>query len=186
MGVCKISKDTIIDLTTKKVLSPWVTLSSRSILMPDGKLEIFHSIEQADYVSVLAVSSDGEIPLVSQYRPAVQRKTIELPGGLNDVSELPEEAAVRELYEETGFRANSKPLLLGTLMPDSGRLENLLWCYFVTATQDPSWIPEVNLDRIIYTRDELHSNILNGTFDHALHVALIGLALMRGCFKWAE
>ena len=179
-----MTQETILAETTRDVLSPWVTLLTRTVLKPDSEPQIFHSLGLPDYVSVLAVTPDGNIPMVRQYRPAVQRITIELPGGLNDVLEAPAEAAVRELYEETGFRALSEPLLLGSLIPDTGRLENRLWCYFVTATPDSGWVPEVGVERVIYTRDQLRSNVLNGTFDHALHVALIGLALIRGCFSW--
>lgn len=179
-----MTREIILAETSMEVLSPWVTLLARTVLKPDGDPQIFHSLGIADYVSVLAVTPDGMIPLVRQYRPAVQRMTIELPGGLNEASEAPAEVAIRELYEETGFRAFSEPLLLGRLIPDTGRLENRLWCYFVTASYDTNWVPEPSVERVIYTRDQLRSNILNGTFDHALHVALIGLALMRGCFKW--
>ena len=179
-----MNQQTIVAETTKIVISPWLTLLARTVLKPDSEPQVFHSLGLADYVSVLAVTPDGSIPMVRQYRPAVQRITIELPGGLNDASEAPAEVAVRELYEETGFCALSEPLLLGKLIPDTGRLENRLWCYFVTATPDSSWVPEAGVERVLYTRDQLLSDILNGTFDHALHVAVIGLALMRGCFNW--
>jgi ADP-ribose pyrophosphatase len=41
--------------------------------------------------------------LVIQFRPPVKAFTIEWPAGLIDADESPEEAAVRELYEETGY-----------------------------------------------------------------------------------
>ena len=181
-----MNRQTILANTTMDVLSPWVTLLARTVLNPGCEPQVFHSLSQADYVSVLAVASDGSIPMVRQYRPAVQRVTIELPGGLNDVSEAPADVAVRELYEETGFRALSEPLLLGRLIPDTGRLENRLWCYFVTAAPDSEWAPEPGVERVIYTRDQLRSDILNGTFDHALHVAVISLAQMRGYLNWKD
>ena len=43
--------------------------------------------------------------MVKQYRPAIEKFTIELPGGLRDKNELPKSTAVRELFEETGYRA---------------------------------------------------------------------------------
>ncbi|OAL02896.1 hypothetical protein IQ06DRAFT_292179 [Phaeosphaeriaceae sp. SRC1lsM3a] len=42
--------------------------------------------------------------LVIQFRPPVNAFTIEWPAGLIDATETPREAAVRELYEETGYR----------------------------------------------------------------------------------
>ncbi|KAI1618816.1 NUDIX hydrolase domain-like protein [Exophiala viscosa] len=41
--------------------------------------------------------------LVIQYRPPVGKYTIEWPAGLIDADETPEEAAVREMKEETGY-----------------------------------------------------------------------------------
>ncbi|KAF3039938.1 hypothetical protein E8E12_008445 [Didymella heteroderae] len=42
--------------------------------------------------------------VVLQFRPPVEATTVEWPAGLIDANEKPEEAAVRELYEETGYR----------------------------------------------------------------------------------
>jgi putative (di)nucleoside polyphosphate hydrolase len=89
------------------VLSPWVTLLTRTVLKPGSEPQIFHSLGLDDYVSVLAISPDGSIPMVRQYRPAVQRMTIELPGGLNDSYEATAKVAVRELYEETSINSVS-------------------------------------------------------------------------------
>ena len=172
--------------TTSDILSPWVTLLARTVARPGADPQTYHSLAQADYVSVLAVAPDGRIPLVRQYRPAVQRMTLELPGGLLDAGEIPAAVAARELYEETGFRALSEPIRLAELTPDTGRLENRYWCFFVMATEDLQWQPEAYVERVVYTRAQLRSEILNGTFDHALHIALIGLAQMHGHFSWSD
>lgn len=42
--------------------------------------------------------------LVLQFRPPVNAFTVEWPAGLIDADETAEQAAVRELYEETGYR----------------------------------------------------------------------------------
>src|SRR5207302_164850 len=88
-----------------------------------------YSIGTRDYVSVLAVTRDGTFPLVRQFRPAVEMITLELPGGHVDEGETPEQAARKELREETGFVANEL-ILLGAFSPDTGRLSNRMWCFF--------------------------------------------------------
>jgi ADP-ribose pyrophosphatase len=168
-------------------LSPWVSVVTRLVEWPGCDPQTYHSIAQADYVSVLAISRAGRIPLVKQFRPALERHTLELPGGIIDTREQPASVAARELYEETGFNVSGAPVLLGNLVPDTGRLENRYWCFFVDA-QEPAetWTPEPRVERVLYTRAQLREAILDGTFDHALHVALIGLAIMHGCFSWEE
>jgi 8-oxo-dGTP pyrophosphatase MutT (NUDIX family) len=72
----------------------------------------------------------GSVPFVIQFRPAVGRKTLELPAGLVDPQETCEVAAVRELKEETGLIGTvvdvSPPLYLDPGMSGSAmRIVNL-------------------------------------------------------------
>ena len=62
----------------------------------EGPYEI---VEHAHAVAIL-VERDGRILFVRQYRPAVGTATLEIPAGLIDPGETPEEAARRELAEE--------------------------------------------------------------------------------------
>ena len=176
----------VLDRQLRK-LSPWLSVMSRTLVRPGREeREEFHSFCQADYVSILAVTEDGRIPLVRQYRPALERVTMELPGGLRDENDTPEETAIRELFEETGMIVTGTPILLGSLTPDSGRLENRLWCFFarVGPQSGEEWEPELGVESFLCSRNELRKWILDGQYDHALHVALIGLAVMRGVFDW--
>ncbi len=144
--------------------------------------EVFHSLNLADYVSVIAVDESGRIPLVCQYRPAMESYTIELPGGLLDAGETPEVCAKRELIEETGLTLKGQMKSLPCLIPDTGRLENRLWGFFaeVEGKVVSDWRAEAGMETLLVTRDELQKMILDGKFNHALHVALIGLALAKG------
>jgi len=169
--------------TERSALSPWVTLVTRLVGRGGAEPQSYHSLEQADYVSVLAIAPDGRVPLVRQFRPAVQRVTLELPGGLMDAGEAPARVAERELAEEAGLAA-FETVALGNLIPDTGRLENRFWCFFVRAREIPDWTPEPEVERVMLTPAALHRSILDGEFDHALHIALVGLALMRGHFSW--
>jgi 8-oxo-dGTP pyrophosphatase MutT (NUDIX family) len=162
-------------------LSPWVSLvENRVVSAPDDVGAVYHSIDTMDYVSVLAVTTDGRIPIVRQFRPAVRRFTLEFPGGLRDGDEAPEACAIRELAEEVGL-AISQPRPLAALLPDSGRLGNRMWTYFARdAAPIAEWHAESGVEHRMVTIAELHALTLDGSFDHAPHVAMLGMAVMRG------
>jgi len=54
-------------------------------------------------VAILEKDSGPEIILQKQYRPPLDKVVIEVPAGLVDAGESAEQAAVRELKEETGY-----------------------------------------------------------------------------------
>lgn len=169
----------------KRILSPWVTLVENSVRDSTGRIEIYCSLQQADYASVLAISVDGRVPLVEQFRPATGGVTLELPGGLVDPLESHDATIKRELFEETGA-AGGNWHLLGGMWPDTGRLQNRLWAYFANSVQvQPDAAVEAGLRCKWYSLPELKQAIDDGRFDHALHVAIVGLAYMRGLFDWS-
>lgn len=170
----------IVTQRLSTTLSPWVTLVERHLADGGGApLGAFHSLAQADYVNTLALTAAGDILLVEQYRPAQERLTLELPGGLVDPGEAPADCAMRELAEETGYRA-AAPRLLGRLSPDPGRLDNHAWGFFAAgAAPIPGWRAEPGVTPRLLGRDAFIAAIESGAFDHAGHLGIVGLALLR-------
>jgi len=76
-------------------------------------------------VLILATTPDDEVLFVEQYRAPVQARTIEMPAGLvgdTDAADTLEDAARRELIEETGWEARDiRVLLVG---PTSAGMSN--------------------------------------------------------------
>lgn len=54
-------------------------------------------------IAILEKSTGKEIVLQKQYRPPIDKISLEIPAGLIDAGETPEQAALRELREETGY-----------------------------------------------------------------------------------
>ncbi len=67
--------------------------------------ESFERVNCKGIVAILPVTDDKEVLLIRQFRPPVNRYVIEFPAGLNDKGDTLEEAAKRELLEETGYSA---------------------------------------------------------------------------------
>jgi ADP-ribose pyrophosphatase len=59
-------------------------------------------IEADDWVNIVALTPEKKILTVRQFRFGVREMTVEIPAGLMDEGETPQQAAMRELREETG------------------------------------------------------------------------------------
>lgn len=157
-------------------VTQWFTVLAR----PLADKQLYYMLELDDYVSVVALSPNQRVLFVSQYRPVVDRHTLELPSGHVDKGESPEDAIRRELLEETGFVAD-RVELLGTLVPDVGRLTNRLWCFFAEATRRAgnSVQPEKGLTVVELSAREAIERTIDGTVDHALNLAALFLAFQK-------
>ena len=160
--------------------TPWFEVIAKTL---ENEESPYYSLKLKDYVSIIAKTEDGKILLVKQFRPAVERYTLELPAGLVEEGEIPEKTAIRELSEETGYKADSIELL-GKLVPDTGRLCNRMWCYFCdnVKPEPATFCKDPDIELITCSVDELNELIVNGEFDHALHLALIALAFVKNKF----
>ena len=74
------------------------------VKLPDGRIGEREIVRVPDAVAVFPMDNDKNVYLVKQHRPAIELTLIEIPAGLLDESESPEDAAVRECEEETGYR----------------------------------------------------------------------------------
>ncbi|MCL2855411.1 MAG: NUDIX hydrolase [Defluviitaleaceae bacterium] len=81
-----------------------VRLVVEEIALPNGGKAQREVVYNPDYAAVLPVDCDGNIWFVRQYRHSVRRQVLEIPAGIIDAGETPEQCALRELEEEIGKR----------------------------------------------------------------------------------
>ncbi|OGJ22088.1 MAG: hypothetical protein A2804_02450 [Candidatus Pacebacteria bacterium RIFCSPHIGHO2_01_FULL_46_10] len=84
----------------------WINVREDKVIKPDGKEGIFGVVEMKPGVSVLPIDDERNVYLTKEYHYAVGRETIEAISGGIDKNENEEDAAKRELREETGITAN--------------------------------------------------------------------------------
>jgi 8-oxo-dGTP pyrophosphatase MutT (NUDIX family) len=169
--------------TTTKI-SPWVDLIAREVEFSQGvERQIYHSVLTRDYVVILAVTPDGHIPLVRQYRPAVEEFTLEFPAGTIDAGEDAGTTARRELLEETGFPAKAVHPL-GVNKTDTGRLSNRVHSYFIeTAAQIHDFKPEEGVTVRLVTPSGFVHLLRTGEFDAQTDLGTLLLAIIQGHLK---
>lgn len=84
-----------------------------TIRVPNGNIAKWDFIQHKGAAAVVPVDDEGRLIMVKQYRNALERYTLEIPaGGLQTAKEPTLDAAVRELEEETGYKAEHVELLI--------------------------------------------------------------------------
>ena len=173
-------------LISKKIFkkSKWFSLAEKSIMFKGKKVEKYHSIIIHDYVVVIAKTISGKIPLVRQYRPAIEKKTWEFPAGLVDERISSKNIAIKELKEEARLDT-IKIKKLGSTYADPGRLNCKVHMYFAECS-DPNldYKCEDNLSVKFVSKLELMKMILKNEI-FAMHVSLIYFGKIKK-IKWFE
>jgi ADP-ribose pyrophosphatase len=81
-----------------------VHLQVRQVRLPDGRETIRELIEHQGAAAIVAVDESEHVLLVKQFRTGTQSILHEIPAGLLEKGENPQDAAIREMREETGYR----------------------------------------------------------------------------------
>jgi ADP-ribose pyrophosphatase len=161
--------------------SPWLEVESVDVELPEPRgRETFYTVKTHRYVVILAVTEDGRIPLVRQYRPAVDEYVLELPSGHVDPGESSEQAARRELREETGCEAGEL-VPLGEFFTEPARMSARPEAFFARDVRQvaPGVDPAEQLTPVTVSRQELQAMLADGRFRQAAHAGVVAMAAAR-------
>jgi 8-oxo-dGTP pyrophosphatase MutT (NUDIX family) len=161
----------------------WLQLREDRVRLGNGhEIERFHVIHGPDWASVLCVTNDSEVVLVRQYRHGMKGASLELPAGVIEPHETPEEAARRELAEETGYESDDW-VSIQTVSTEPARHTTRAH-FFVArgarATQGPTPEETESLELVRVPLGELSRLATDGSIVHGVHVGAILVALARG------
>ncbi len=176
------------DLTWKKLSStyihkgPWATLRSDRCLMPTGHIvEDYYVLEYSNWVNAVAITEDNKILMVHQYRHAAGIVSLEIPGGVIDEGETPEQGLRRELLEETGYLFDDFELLC-TIYANPSTANNHTYCYLAKGgkkVQDQHLDEQEEIIVETFSIDEVKQLLAENKIAQALHCTGLFYALIK-------
>ena len=138
------------------------------VRLPDGREGLRDVVRHPGAVAIVALTDEGRICLVRQYRTSLGRVTVEIPAGKLDAGEDPLDCARRELVEETGMRAE-KMAFLTTIATSDGFTDELIHIYMATGLSFDESSPDddefINVDLV--DLPELVDAVLDGRIEDA-------------------
>lgn len=108
-----------------------INLRKDHVEIVSGKTSYREIVEHNGGVGLVALTEQGKMVLVRQYRKAIDQDILEIPAGKIEKDEEPMTAAIRELKEETGYTANNIKLI-GKIYPSVGYTTERIYLYLCT------------------------------------------------------
>ncbi|MEJ8801578.1 NUDIX hydrolase [Pontibacter sp. H249] len=161
----------------------WYKLRRDEVELPNGiVMDDYYVSVRPDVVLTFPVTESGEVIFVRQYKHAAAGIFLELPGGVIDAHEnYPQEAAKRELLEETGYTSDDVELV-AEVIDNPTKDTNKIYFYlarnaYKVAEQDLDESESIEVLKVPI--DEVESMVLSGKICVSGSVALCLLALRK-------
>ena len=161
---------------------PIFSIGERICRSPVGKLKTYTVLDTTDWAIVIPVwetKQGREFVMVKQWRHGARELSLEFPGGVMEKGEKPEDAALRELMEETGYRAG-KIEKLGMAHPNPALMSNRVHFFYAYDLETPL---EQKLDEDEYVEvitvpcDDVFKGLGKPPYIHALMSTAMALYL---------
>ena len=144
-----------------------------NVVLADGREAVREVVKHNEAVCILPLEL-GNIILVKQFRYSINRELLEIPAGLMEQGETPEEAARRELREETGYTAE-KITKLFSFFSSPGFTNEKLHLFkaegLIAGEQEQD--PDEAIDIVRIKGGELHDKLFNGEIEDSKTILAI-------------
>ncbi|HWA08213.1 MAG TPA: NUDIX hydrolase [Opitutaceae bacterium] len=130
----------------------------------------FVIVDAPDWVNVIALTPEGHLVLVHQFRYGIDAFSLEVPGGVIERGEDPVAAGQRELREETGY-VGASARLLGSVHPNPAIQSNRCHLVLVEAARragPPAWDHDEEIAVSTAPVEEVFAWARSGRITHAL------------------
>ncbi|MEA2173003.1 MAG: ADP-ribose pyrophosphatase [Blastocatellia bacterium] len=144
-----------------------------SISARDEREHDFYVIEATDWINIIPLTAHDDVVMIEQYRHGIGEATLEIPGGMVDEGEGPQDAALREMLEETGY-AGREALLLGKTRPNPAIQNNWIHTFLardVRFQRAPVFDSTEHTTVRLVPLAHVPALIADGTITHSLVVA---------------
>ncbi|SJZ86353.1 NUDIX hydrolase [Sediminibacterium ginsengisoli] len=160
----------------------WFIARADSCELPDGRvIEPYYVVELPDWTNVIVLTKDERMVFVKQYRYPVDAVTYELPGGIIEKGEEPQQAALREMEEETGYTSADISFLM-KLSPNPAINNNTAYFYLVR-NAEPNGKQQFDafedLDVVSFSKEEVLSLLRENKIQHGVQVGAVYQALLK-------
>jgi len=155
---------------------PWETLASdvayscegfdvinEEVRLPSGEETEFDYLSEAQSVVILPFTPYGKVVVIDEWRQAVDRLNRGLPAGSVEADEDPDEAARRELREETGYEVD-KLTHMTTMEPANG-FSDAVFHYYVARECEPTAEQDLDHDESINVETVTLAGLVESTRD---------------------
>jgi ADP-ribose pyrophosphatase len=90
-----------------------INLRIDTVKLPNGRITIREVVEHPGAVAIVPFLKPDVILMIRQYRHPTGQVLLEIPAGTLKKGEKPEDCAIRELIEETGYKPSEMRKMLG-------------------------------------------------------------------------